>query len=58
MKENNAAYESGVIAEYMRALEVENVRGFMSGILNGTYIPKEWKDIRVKLLCRTCYTIN
>ena len=45
MKENKAADESGVIAEYLKALEVEEVekliRGLMDGILNGVDIPKE-----------------
>ena len=53
MKENGAADESGVIAEYLKALEVEEVyklRGLMNGILNGADIPKEWKESRVKLL--------
>ena len=50
MKENKAAGESGVIAECMKALEVENVRGLMNGILNGADVPKEWKESRVKLL--------
>ena len=46
MKENKAADESGVIAEYLKALEVEKVRGLM----NGADIPKEGKESRVKLL--------
>ena len=53
MKENKAADESGVIAEYLKALEVkevEKLRGLMNGILNGADIPKEWKERRVKLL--------
>ena len=53
MKENKAADESGVIAEYLKTLEVEEVeklRGLMDGILNGADIPKEWKESRVKLL--------
>ena len=53
MKENKVADESGVIAEYLKALEVEEVgklRGLMNGILNGADIPKEWKESRVKLL--------
>ena len=53
MKENKAADESGVIAEYLKALEVEEVeklRGLMNGILNGADIPKVWKEGRVKLL--------
>ena len=44
MKKNKAADESGVIAEYLKALEVEEVetlRGLMNGILNGADIPKE-----------------
>ena len=50
MKENKAADESGVIAEYLKALEVEEVkklRGLMNGILNGADVPKEWKESRV-----------
>ena len=46
MKENKAAVESGVIAEYLKALEIEEVeklRGLMNGILNGSDNPKEWK---------------
>ena len=48
-----AADESGVIAEYLKALEIEEVeklRGLMNGILNEADIPKEWKESRVKLL--------
>ena len=46
MKENKAADESGVIAEYMKSMEVEEVeklKGLMNGILNGADIPKKWK---------------
>ena len=53
VKENKAVYESGVIAEYLRALEVkevEKLRGLMNEMLNGVYTPKEWKESRVKLL--------
>ena len=53
MKDNKAAYESGVIAEYLKAPEVEEVeklRSLMNGILNGADIPKEWKESRVKLM--------
>ena len=53
IKENKASDESGVIAEYLKALEVEEVeklRGLVNGILNEANIPKEWKDSRVKLL--------
>ena len=51
-KENKAACESGVITEYLRALDVEvkKLRGLMNGIFNGTDIPKEWRESRVKLL--------
>ena len=44
MKDNKAADESGVIAEYLTALEgkeVVKLRGLMNGILNGADIPKE-----------------
>ena len=43
MKENKAADESEVIAEYLKALEVEEVekqRDMMNEILNGADIPK------------------
>ena len=53
LKDKKAADESGVIAEYLKALEVEEVeklRGMMNGIFNGAYIQKEWKESRVKLL--------
>ena len=52
-KENKAADESGVIAEYPKALEVEEVEkltDLMNRILNGADIPKEWKESRVKLV--------
>ena len=53
MNEKKVVDESGVIVEYLKALEVEEVeklRGMMNGILNGADIPKEWKESRVKLL--------
>ena len=50
MKENTAADKSGVIAQYLKALGVEKLRGLMNEILNGADIFKEWKDSKVKLL--------
>ena len=50
MEKNKAAVESGVIAEYLKALEVEKLRGFINVILNGADIPKQWKESGVKLL--------
>ena len=50
VKENKAADESGVIAEYLEVEEVEKLRGLMNGILNGAVIPKEWRESRMKLL--------
>ena len=50
---NKMKDESGVIAEYLKALEVEEVeklRGLMNGILNEADIPKEWKESKVELL--------
>ena len=41
MKVNKAAYDSGVIAEYMKVEEVEKLRDLINGILNGANIPKE-----------------
>ena len=49
-KKNKAADECGVIAEYLKSLEVEKLRDMMNGILNGADIPKEWEKSRVKLL--------
>ena len=39
-----------MIAEYLKALEVDKLRDMMNGILYGADIPKEWKQSRVKLL--------
>ena len=53
MKENKAEDESGVIAVYLKALEIEevyNLRGLVNGILTGADIPKERKESRVNLL--------
>ena len=53
IKDNKAADQSGVITEYLKALEVEEVeklRGLMNGILNVVDILKEWKESGVKLL--------
>ena len=53
MKENKAEDKSGVLADCLKALEVEAVeklRDLMNGIFNGADIPKEWKGSRVKLL--------
>ena len=50
MKENKDTDESGVIAEYMKLPEVEDVyklRGLINGILNRVDIPKECKKSRV-----------
>ena len=53
MKENKAADESGVVAQHLQILAVEEaakLRGLMNEILNGADIRKEWKENRVKLL--------
>ena len=53
MKENKSVDGSGVIAGYLKALEVveeEKLIDLMNGILNGADMPKEWKESRVKLL--------
>ena len=49
MKENKAAEESGVIAEYMKAREIEEVEK-LRDMMNGTGITKSEKKSRVKLL--------
>ena len=50
MKENKAADESGVIAEYLKALEVKQVekqRGLMNGILNGADIHRVERESEI-----------
>ncbi len=53
MKINKATDESGLIAEYLKALKggnVEQLRVFISEILVGGIIPDEWKESRVNLI--------
>ena len=53
MKVNKATDESGMIAEYIKALgeqDLKNVRVLMNDVLSGVSIPKEWKDSRVVLV--------
>ena len=54
MKENNVTdHESGIIAEYIKALgeqNLKNVRVLMNDVLSGECIPKEWKESRVVLV--------
>ena len=53
MKENKATYESGMIAEYIKALGDQDLNTLMR-LLNGRIIrgciPKEWKESRVVLV--------
>ena len=46
MKDNKATDESGMIAEYVKALGDQD----LNDVLMGGCIPKEWKDSRVVLL--------
>ena len=56
MKENKAADEGGMIAEYIKALEDQDLNNLMSvmrlmnDVLMGGCIPKEWKKSRVVLV--------
>ena len=53
MKENNATDESGMIAEYVKALgdqDLNNLRRLLNDVLMGGCIPKEWKESRVVLV--------
>ena len=62
MKENEATDESGVIAEYLKALEVEEVeklRGLMNKILttpNDTAYTRWSCQSGLKPLCKLCRT--
>ena len=50
MKENKATDESGMIAEYVKALgdqDLNNLRRLLNDVLMGGCIPKEWKESRV-----------
>ena len=49
MKVNKATDESGMIAEYIKALgeqDVKNLSVLMNDVLSGESIPKEWKQAR------------
>ena len=53
LKENKATDESGMIAEYIKALaeqDSNNLRVFLNAVLSGGCIPKEWKESRVVLV--------
>ena len=53
MKENKATDESGMIAEYLKALgerDVHNLRMLLNEVLSGGCIPNEWKESRVGLV--------
>ena len=50
MKENEATDESGMIAEYLKALgerDVHNLRMLLNEVLSGGCIPNKWKESRV-----------
>ena len=52
-KSEKAEDESGVIAEYLKALNErssEKLRGALNVFMNGGEIPKEWKESRVTLI--------
>ena len=53
MKVNKATDESGMIAEYIKALgeqDLKNLRVLMNDVLSGGSIPNEWKESRVVLV--------
>ena len=53
MKENKATYESGMIAEYIKALgeqDLKNLMVFIDYVLSGECISKELKESRVVLV--------
>ena len=52
MKENKTTDQSGMIAEYIKAMgeqDLNNLRVLMNAVLSGECIPKEWKESRVVL---------
>ena len=53
MKVNKATDESGMIAEYIKALgeqDLKNLRVLMNDVLSGESIPNKWKESRVVLV--------
>ena len=53
MKVNKATDESGMTAEYIKALgeqDLKNLRVLMNDVLSGESIPNEWKESRVVLV--------
>ena len=53
MKENKATDESGMIAEYIKALgdhDLNNLMRLLNDVLMGGCIPKVWKESRVILV--------
>ena len=53
MKENKATDESGMIAEYLKAMgerDVHNLSMLLNDVLSGGCIPNEWKEGRVVLV--------
>ena len=54
MKENKASDESGVIAEYLKALEVEELRGLMNGIFQTTQPTSGGAVTVVSSCCANC----
>ena len=53
MKGNKSTDESGMIAEYIKALgeqDLKKLRVLMNDVLSGESIPKEWKESRVVLV--------
>ena len=53
MKENKSTDESGMIAEYLKALgerDVHNLRMLLNEVFSGGCIPNEWKESRVVLV--------
>ena len=58
MKVNKATDESGMLAEYIKALgeqDLKNLRVLMNDVLSGESIPNEWKESRVVLVHKGAY---
>ena len=55
MKENKSTDESGMIAEYIKAIgeqDLKNLRVLMNDVLSGECIPKEWNESIVVLILK------
>ena len=61
MKEKKATDESGLIAEYLKALKdgsKEELRMLLNDVIDGGAIPLQWKESRVVLVHKGTYSLR